>query len=201
MRRLILWDLITLDGFFEGKEPWDLEFHKFAWGPELEAFIVDQTRTIGTVLFGRVTYEGMASYWPGQTGPVARVMNSVPKVVFSRTLTEAKWNNARVVRGNLLEEVRRLKSEPGNDLFVLGSGLVSTQLAAADLIDEYRFGVVSLILGSGHPLFGTNRLRVPLRVVEGNQLGPRCTFLRCEPVRPASAERTRPPPGSEAPRP
>jgi dihydrofolate reductase len=181
MRRLIMWNTISLDGFFEGSRSWDLALQQHAWGPELEAFIEAQARTFGALVLGRVTYSGFAGYWADRNGPVADVLNSVPKIVFSRTLKTATWNNSRIATEKLSVEVGRLKAETGNDVFVLGSGLICTQLAAENLIDEYRFGVVSTILGTGHPLFGSNRLEIPLRVVESTPLGPKCVVLRCVP--------------------
>src|SRR5206468_6714943 len=88
MRRLISWNLITLDGFFEGPKSWDLDFHEYVWGEELEQLSLDQAASADLLLFGRVTYEGMAGYWPtaeGEIAEIAEFMNNVPKVVFSRT--------------------------------------------------------------------------------------------------------------------
>src|SRR5688500_4106898 len=110
----------TLDGYFEGKTPWDLEFHDAAWGDELKQFSLEQAGEIGTVLYGRATYEGMASHWTTATGPVADFMNEVPKVVFSRTLDAATWKNARLVRRAAADEVVELKpGSPRQDLSLL----------------------------------------------------------------------------------
>ena len=98
--RLIMWNLVTLEGFFEGPKKWDLDWLEYVWGDELEQLSLEQGKTADALLFGRVTYEGMAAYWPSAKGEVADWMNSVPKVVFSRTLAKADWNNTRLVRGN-----------------------------------------------------------------------------------------------------
>jgi dihydrofolate reductase len=92
MGRLVVWNLMTLDGYFEGRNPWDLGFHETVWGDELEAFSLEQGNEIGTLLFGRRTYEGMAGYWSQETGTIADMMNSIDKAVATRTLDEATWN-------------------------------------------------------------------------------------------------------------
>src|SRR5437867_13204461 len=111
LRKLIMWNLVTLDGFFEGRKSWDIGWHDTVWGEELEKFSVEQSKSIGALLFGRVTYEMMASYWPTAKGETADFMNSVPKIVFSRTLKKADWNNTLLVNGNVEEEVTRLKQQ------------------------------------------------------------------------------------------
>ena len=98
MRRLIMWNLMTLDGCFEGPRAWDVAFHEYAWGEELERFTHEQTGEVGALLFGRVTYEGMAAYWSKATGETADFMNAAPKYVFSRTLESADWNNTTLGR-------------------------------------------------------------------------------------------------------
>ena len=97
MRKLIMWNLVTLDGFFEGAKPWDLDWHNEVWGEELEQFSLEQAQTAYTLLFGRLTYQGMAAYWTNATGDIADFMNSVTKVVASRTLAQAEWNNTRLI--------------------------------------------------------------------------------------------------------
>ncbi|MEH2533412.1 hypothetical protein V1277_000204 [Bradyrhizobium sp. AZCC 1588] len=114
MRRLVVWNVMTLDGYFEGKSPWDLGFLETIWGDELEAFSLEQGREIGTLLFGRRTYEGMASHWATATGVVADMMNSVEKAVATRTLDKATWNTTRLLKGDAVEAVRGLKAEDGS---------------------------------------------------------------------------------------
>ena len=153
MRRVVMWNLISLDGYFEGAKKWDLDFLSIVWGPELEQLSIEQTGAAEMLLFGRVTYEGMAAHWPTAGGPIAEIMNSIPKVVFSRTLERADWSNTRLVRGDAVEEVRRLKAETGGDMYVFGSGELSAALIERDLIDEFRLCVVPVLLGKGTPLF------------------------------------------------
>ena len=165
MRRLIMWNLQTLDGYFEGKAPWDLEFHEAAWGEELKQFSLDQIKDVGAVLYGRATYEGMASHWSKEKGPVAEFMNDIPKVVFSRTLDAATWKNTRLVRRDAAEEIAELKRGEGKDLFVFGSAKLSDSLLRRGLFDELRICVAPVVLGTGVPLFkpGSPRQNLTLR--------------------------------------
>ena len=155
MRKLIMWNLITLDGFFEGTKKWDLEFHNDVWSEDLERFALDQLKTVGTLLFGRVTYEGMAAYWTTVTGEaeVAKFMNALPKIVASTTLKKAEWNNSRIIGDDVVGEITKLKQQPGKDIFVFGSADLSATLMQHGLFDEYRIGLAPVILGSGTPLF------------------------------------------------
>src|SRR5512143_3978230 len=98
MRKLIMWNLITLDGFFEGAKSWDLDWHEEVWGDDLERLSLDQLHSADLLLFGRVTYEGMAAYWKSAQGEIADLMNGLPKVVFSRTLATADWSHTTLVR-------------------------------------------------------------------------------------------------------
>ena len=144
---------MTLDGMFEGTKPWDLDFHTRVWGEELEAFSLEQGKEIGTLLFGRRTYEGMAAYWTKETGPIADMMNGIEKAVASRTLKTADWNNTRLLNGEAVDAVRKLKVEAGKDVFVFGSAELLSSLLAAGLVDEYRLCLVPGVLGKGNPLF------------------------------------------------
>ncbi len=154
MRKLIMWNMVTLDGFFEGAQRWDLDFHSAGWGEELQRFSNEQMGTADLLLFGRVTYEGMAQYWPTARGETAERMNGMQKVVFSRTLTSADWANSRLVSTDAAEEVARLKEEPGKDILVFGSADLMNTLVEHDLVDEYRLMIFPVVLGSGQRLFG-----------------------------------------------
>lgn len=170
LRKLIMWNLVTLDGFFEGRKSWDIDWHDTVWGEELERFSIEQSKSIGVLLFGRVTYEGMASFWPKEKGEVADFMNSVPKVVFSKTLERADWNNSRLVKGNAEEEVAKLKRQPGKDLFIFGSANLSATLTRKGLIDEYRLCLAPVVLGGGNPLFKESPERLRLRLIDSRPL-------------------------------
>jgi dihydrofolate reductase len=182
MRKLIVWNLVTLDGFFEGSKSWDLDFHNTVWGEELERISIEQSKTIGALLFGRITYEGMASYWSKEKGEVAEFMNRVPKIVFSRSLAKAGWNNTRLVRKDAALEVARLKQEPGLDLFIFGSANLISSLLPAGLIDEIRLGLVPVTLGAGNPLFKADQRRLDWKLLETRPLKSGCVILRYQPV-------------------
>jgi dihydrofolate reductase len=158
MRKLVAFNHVTLDGYFvDGNGD-------FGWArhgnddPEYSAFVAENASGGGELLFGRKTYELMASYWPtpiaDQHNPsVAKGMNSMSKVVFSRTLDKASWNNTKLVKGDLVSEVRKMKSEPGPGMAILGSGRIIAQLAAENLIDEYQMMVDPVALGKGRSMF------------------------------------------------
>ena len=182
-RRLIMWNLVTLEGFFEGPKKWDLDWSEYVWGDELEQLSLEQLRTADALLFGRVTYEGMAAHWSGAKGPIAEFMNSVPKVVFSRTLATADWNNTRLVREHASAEVAKLKSASGQNLYVFGSAELSATLMQHDLFDEYRLCVVPVVLGAGTPLFKTSTDRKRMTLREARHLESGGIILFCEPQR------------------
>ncbi len=185
MRKLIMWNLVTLDGFFEGTKSWDLSFHEQVWGDELEQFAITQAHEADLLLFGRVTFEGMAAYWKTQTsatesGAIAAFMNRVAKVVVSRTLTHADWNNSRIISSQVDAEVLRLKQAPGKDILIFGSANLCATLMRANLIDEYRLCLCPLVLGAGRPLFRSgDRLR--MRLLDARPLTNGAVILRYEP--------------------
>ena len=158
MKRLFSFNMITLDGFFEGSAKWDLSWHNV--DHEFNDFAVAQLHEIDTLLFGRVTYQGMASYWSSagavKDDPiVAGLMNQIPKIVFSKTLNQADWNNTRLVKDHIADKVSQLKKQSGKDLAIFGSANLMSELTRMDLIDEHRVMVNPVILGVGTPLFHT----------------------------------------------
>jgi dihydrofolate reductase len=169
--------MMTLDGYFEGRKPWDLGFHESVWGDELEAFSLEQGKEIGTLLFGRRTYQGMAEYWTAATGAIADMMNSVEKAVATRTLDEATWNNTRLLNGDAVEAVRRLKAEDGKDIYVFGSAELLASLLAAGLVDEYRLCLVPVVLGGGNPLFKPRDQQAKMRLESARPLKTGGTIL------------------------
>jgi dihydrofolate reductase len=158
MRKVHVFDNISLDGFFtdaNGDMSWahkrDEEWNTFASGNASGG---------GELLFGRVTYEMMAAFWPtpqaAQMLPkVAEGMNAMRKTVFSRTLDAVTWQNTTLVKGDLVTEVRRLKQQPGADMVILGSGSIVSQLTQARLIDGYQIVLNPIVLGKGRTLFET----------------------------------------------
>ena len=183
MRPLIMWNLVTLDGLFEGAKPWDLEWHEAVWGDELERLSIEQLHSADTLVFGRATYEGMARYWQSETGEVADLMNGIQKVVFSRTIDKAAWQNTRLVKGDPVAEIGKLKKQPGKTMFVFGSANLCATLMQHDLIDEYRLALTPLILGSGTPLFKSGQARMKLRLLHMKSLKSGCVILRYAPER------------------
>jgi dihydrofolate reductase len=188
MRRLILWNLVTLDGFVEGQESWDLAWHNAIWGEELEGLSLWQLHSAGTLLFGRVTYEGMAKYWSNAEGPIAQLMNTIPKVVFSTTLDTLEWHNSCLVKENALEVIAGMKSTPGKDLYIFGSATLASSLIHSDLIDEFRLCVVPVLLGRGNPLFRPMDHDMALRLLEAKPLKSGGVILRYEPLRQVEGE-------------
>ena len=183
MRKLIMWNMLTLDGFFEGPKSWEIDWHEYVWGEELEQLSIEQSRSADMLLFGRVTYQGMAGYWSSEKGEIADFMNNIPKAVFSRTLEKAEWNNTRLVKENAEQEVAKLKQQPGKDLFIFGSANLSSTLMQHGLIDEYRLGITPVILGGGNPLFKLSPERMKMKLLEARPLKSGCVILRYEPER------------------
>ncbi len=166
MPRLSVFNLVTLDGYFAGPDG-DISWHTV--DEEFQELANAASNSGNTLLFGRVTYELMARYWPTPAGIkddpiVARGMNAAAKVVFSRTLDKADWNNTRLVKSDMLTEVAKLKREPGSDLTVLGSGSLVAQLSQARLIDEFQILLCPVVIGRGKSMFEGVKDRFTLRL-------------------------------------
>lgn len=167
MRKVFLFNMVTLDGFFEGPHQ-DISWHNV--DEEFNEFAIDQLNEIDMLLFGRVTYQGMASYWPTEGAihddpSVAGLMNSLPKIVFSKTLDKAEWNNTRLVKDHAAEEVSTLKQQPGKDIAIFGSSDLAVTLAERGLIDEYRIIVNPVFLGDGTPLLKGIKEKLKLKLL------------------------------------
>jgi dihydrofolate reductase len=153
MAKLIVWNLASVDGYFEGARKWDLDFHNRAWGPELEELSKEFGDNAAALVFGRVTYEGMAAYWKtAEPGEITTYMNALPKLVASRTLKSVDWNNSRVT-ADVVPELKRMKAEHAKTLYVFGSADLTHSLLEAGLVDELMICVVPVLLGKGTPLF------------------------------------------------
>jgi dihydrofolate reductase len=182
MRKLAVFNNVTLDGYFtdaNGDMSWA---HSGARDAEFDTFVAGNARGGGELVFGRVTYEMMAGYWPTPAASandpvVAERMNSLPKVAFSRTLGEASWSNTRLVKGDLGAEVRKLKSEPGPGMVILGSGSIVAQLSEERLIDEYQFVVNPIVLGRGRTMFDGLSERLALKLASSRTFGGGKVFL------------------------
>ena len=168
MRKLFSFNMVSLDGFFEGPNR-DITWHLV--DDEFNQFAIEQTSGVDTLLFGRVTYELMASYWPTSAAIIddpiiADLMNGLPKIVFSRTLQKAEWNNTRLVKDHIAEEITRLKGQPGKDLAIFGSANLLSSLIQMDLVDEHRIIVNPIVLGKGTPLFQGIIERLELKLLK-----------------------------------
>jgi dihydrofolate reductase len=155
MRKVIMFNLITLDGYFEGPNK-DISWHQV--DDEFNQFAIEQLNSTDGLIFGRLTYELMKAYWPTPTAVendpiVAGKMNSLPKFVFSKSLTKVDWNNTQLVKGEAVRELKRLKQQSGRDLFIFGSAVLSSTFTRNRLIDEYRILVNPILLGDGVRLF------------------------------------------------
>lgn len=166
MRKLSLQLHVSLDGCIleEGTEFFDW-WQALPDDPEAEAHLVDGLRRAGTHIMGRVTYEAMAAHWPTSPAAVAPVMNDIPKVVFSKSLTSADWPDSRVAQGDTADEIARLKGEPGGDIVAHGGTRFVQSLVRLGVVDEYRLYVYPLAAGSGSSLFATLDGAQPLRLV------------------------------------
>jgi dihydrofolate reductase len=160
--------LTSLDGFFEGPDR-DINWHNV--DGEFNEFAIQQTGEFGLLLFGRVTYELMASYWPTEDAKrndpiVAELMNSLPKIVFSKTLKDAEWENTKLVKDNFVEVVSKLKKESGKDIAIFGSSDLAVTFIAHGLIDEFRVMVNPVVLGEGKSLFKGIKKKLDLKLIK-----------------------------------
>lgn len=174
MRRLVVFSHVSLDGYFvdaSGDMSWA---HK--QDAEWKAFAAENASGGGALVFGRITYDMMACFWPTpqamQTMPiVAERMNQMPKVVFSRTLPEASWQNTKLVKDNIVAEMRWMKTESGPNMTILGSGTIVSQFAQEGLIDEFQLVVNPIVLGKGRTLFEDMKNRLPLKLTKSRTFG------------------------------
>jgi len=168
MRKLTVFNSVTLDGYFtdaSGDMSWA---HK--QDPEWNEFTMGNAESGGELLFGRVTYDMMKSFWPtpaaAQIAPVvADRMNNLPKAVFSRTMDEPTWNNTRLIKDDIAASVRRMKDESGDQMVIMGSGSIVAQLAAENLIDEYQIVLNPMALGVGRTMFDGIKAKLNLRLM------------------------------------
>ena len=170
MSKLIMWNIITLDGYFEGENSWELPFHETVWNSEMERFCLEQLNSTSYLVFGRITYEGMAAYWKTEEGEIADFMNNLPKIVCSRTLSSADWNNSILIKENVANEIATLKAKSDKDMYVFGSSNLSETLIRENLIDEYRIGIAPVIAGKGRYLFPNGLPETKLSLISSQPL-------------------------------
>ena len=187
MRKLIAFNHVTLDGYFVGPTGDFRWAQKGTEDPEFSAFVAQNASGGGQSLFGRITYELMASYWPtpiaDQHHPeVAKGMNSMSKVVFSRTLKQASWNNTKLVRSDLVSEIRKMKNESGPGMTILGSGSIISQLAPEHVIDEYHMILDPVALGKGRSMFDGIKDPLELKLTKTRTFCNGKVYLCYEPI-------------------
>ena len=183
MRKLIVFNNQSLDGYFTdavGDMRWA---HKD--DAEWQEFTSNNASGGGMLLFGRKTYDMMASYWPTEAAMkampvVAEGMNRMPKIVFSRTMAEPAWKNTRLIKSDIANAVHRLREEPGPGMAIMGSGTIVAQLTDAGLIDEYQIVTIPIALGGGRTLFEGIKTRLNLRTVESRLFKNGNVFTRYE---------------------
>ena len=177
MRKLKVFNQVTLDGYFTDEKSDMSVFHKANKNDaEWNAWVAQNAKGGGVLVFGRKTFDMMKSYWPTPQAlkdqpVVAERMNSAPKIVFSRTLNDPGWNNTTVVKDDIAAEVRKLKDAPGDDMVIMGSGSIIAQLASDDLIDEYQIVVYPIVLGKGRTMFDGVKKQLSLKPTNTKTFG------------------------------
>jgi dihydrofolate reductase len=187
MGRIVVTEFVSLDGVIEdpgGSENfrhggWSFEIDR---GNEGDRFKLDEALSSEALLLGRVTYEGFAAAWPSREGEFADKFNTMPKYVVSSTLEEPEWNNSTVLKGDVAEEVAKLRQEQDGDIVVHGSVRLVQTLVEHDLVDEFRLMVYPVVLGSGKRLFGETSNKKPLRLVDSKVVGGGVAILIYEPA-------------------
>ena len=181
MAKVIIFDMISLDGYFcgpNGETEWhnvDAEFNEFA--------IKQLTEEVGLLLFGRTTYELMAGYWPTNQAVkndpiVAGLMNNTSKIVFSKSMSSADWNNTKVIKEIKKLEIEKLKQKSGKDIFIFGSGQIVQEFSKLGLIDEYRLMINPVALGQGKTLF---KEKLKLKLLKIKEFKNGNVLLCCRP--------------------
>lgn len=178
MRKVIATEYVTLDGVMDEPGTWSFPF----WNDELAKYKYDELFASDALLLGRVTYQGFAAAWPTMTGTgdFGERMNSLPKYVASRTLNTVEWN-ASLIKGDVAEEVAKLKQQPGQDILLAGSGDLLHTLMQHGLIDEYRLLLHPIVLGSGKRLFREGN-STTLKLIETQTFSSGVIALSYQPV-------------------
>ena len=176
MRRVVVTEYVTLDGVFDEPGEWSFPF----WNEEAFQFKYEELFASDLQLLGRRTYEGFASAWPTMSDEAgfADRMNAMPKYVVSTTLQNPTWSNTTVIPGDVPDAVKKLKEEPGQDALVAGSAQLVRTLAQHNLVDEYRFMVHPIVLGSGNRIFHE---RMVLKLVDTKQFSSGILVLTYQP--------------------
>ena len=183
MRKMFSFMMTSADGYHA--DPGQaLDWHNV--DQEFSQFALAQLREAGTLVFGRVTYEGMAAFWPTPAGEesdpeVAKAMNTTPKIVISRTLPQATWAGTRIISNHAEEELARLKQQPGQDIVIPGSSTLTAGLLQTGLLDELRIMVNPVVLGQGRSLFA-GAGRTSLKLLKTRQFTSGNVLLYYQPI-------------------
>jgi dihydrofolate reductase len=187
MRKVLMFNNVSLDGYFTDAKG------DMSWAsprdPEWKEFASRNATDDGELVFGRVTYELMASYWPSEMAKkndpdVAKGMTERRKIVFSRTMREATWSsgNTRLLKEDPATEIRAMKRGTGSRLVILGSGTITAQLAEVGLIDEYRMAVIPVAIGAGRTLFEGVKRKINLKLIDARTFSNGIVLLRYAPA-------------------
>ena len=185
MGRIVVTEFLSLDGVMEApggedfKYPgWSFEFDR---GDEGNQFKMDEVLESEALLLGRRTYEGFAAAWPSREGEFADKFNNMPKYVVSSTLDNPEWNNTTVIKGDVVDEVKKLKQEVDGDIYVHGSCQLTQTLIEHDLVDELHLMVFPVVLGTGKRLFGETSDKKPLQLADSKTVGEGVSILTYQP--------------------
>jgi dihydrofolate reductase len=190
MGKIVVSDNVTLDGVIQDPAG-DEGFRAGGWvgmirdSPELSQLALDEALGAGAWLLGRRSYEWFAARWPSRTGGLADRLNGLPKYVVSSTLNEPSWNNSVVLKGDVLDEVSKLRQDLSGEIIVPASFQLVRTLLEHDLVDELRLKIFPVVLGAGERLFGETSGRKPMRLVDTRTVEGGIAFLTYQPVRDA----------------
>jgi dihydrofolate reductase len=185
--RIVVTEFVSLDGVMEAPGGGE-DFRYAGWtfeisrGDEGDKFKLDETLSSEALLLGRVTYEGFAKAWPSREGEFADKFNTMPKYVVSSTLDDPEWENSTVLKGDVAEEVAKLKQKHDGDIVVHGSARLVQALVEHDLVDELRLMVFPVVLGSGKRLFRETTDKKTLRLVDSKVVGDGVAILTYQPA-------------------
>jgi dihydrofolate reductase len=186
MGRIVVTEFVSLDGVMEAPggedfkyKAWTFEFDR---GEDGNQFKLDETLEAEALLLGRVTYEGFAAAWPSRDDEFADKFNTMPKYVVSSTLEDPEWNNSTVLKGDVVEEVTKLRQALDGDIYVHGSCQLAQALIEHDLVDELHLMVFPVVLGTGKRIFGETSDKKPLRLVDSKTVGDGVTILAYQPA-------------------
>ena len=184
MRKLNVFNFVTLNGFFEGPNH-DISWHRH--GGEENKYSDDSLQAENILLFGRKTYEMMYSFWPTPMAAemfpeTSKGMNKSEKIVFSNSLKKAEWNNTKVIGGNIVEEMRRLKKTKGKDMTILGSGSIVSLFAEAGLIDNFEIMIDPIVIGNGTPIFNGIQNKLDLKLTDTRTFKTGVVLLSYKPL-------------------